>query len=130
MELLGRIATYYYAPLIKVIRVALPPGILERSQSRLRLNRENIPPGGEEFLGSQAAREILKILQSQPDGDYSFQYLKRQVRGFDRGKKLLLDRNWVESYFKLTQSKPQTQLAVTLVDHGREFSLTKRQREF
>ncbi|MFM7560293.1 primosomal protein N' [Cylindrospermopsis raciborskii] len=128
-ELLGRIATYYYTPLIKVIRVALPPGILERSQSRLRLKSENIPPGGEEFLRSQAAREILKILQSQPDGDYSFQYLKRQVRGFDRGKKQLLDRNWVESYFKLTQSKPHTQLAVTLVDPGRELNLTKRQRE-
>ncbi|TAF07875.1 MAG: primosomal protein N' [Nostocales cyanobacterium] len=128
-ELLNRIAAYYYTPLIKVIRVALPPGLLGRSQSRLRLKPENIPNGAAEFLRSQAAREILKILQSQPDGDYTFQYLKRQVKGFYGAKKQLIDRNWAESYVKFIQSKPQMKLAVTLVDHGRYMNLTKRQQE-
>lgn len=128
-ELLNRIALYYYTPLIKVIRVALPSGLLGRSQNRLRLKPENIPNGAAEFLRSQAAKEILKILQSQPDGDYTFQYLKRQVKGFYSAKKQLIDRNWAESYCKFTQSKPQTKLAVTLVNHGRYMNLTKRQQE-
>ncbi|MEH2201440.1 primosomal protein N' [Nostoc sp.] len=38
-ELLNRVAAYYYTPLIQVIRVALPPGLLGRSQRRLRLVR-------------------------------------------------------------------------------------------
>ena len=35
-DLLNRVAEYYYTPLIQVIRVALPPGLLGRSR-RLRL---------------------------------------------------------------------------------------------
>ncbi|MFN6466000.1 MAG: primosomal protein N' [Nostoc sp. DedVER02] len=38
-ELLNRVAAYYYTPLIQVIRVALPPGLLGRSQRRIRLVR-------------------------------------------------------------------------------------------
>ncbi|MFN7415591.1 MAG: primosomal protein N' [Dolichospermum sp.] len=114
--LLNRVASYYYTPLIQVIRVALPPGLLGKSQRRLRLKPENIPHGAEVFLRSKAAQEILKILQSQPDGDYSFKYLKRQVQGFDWGKKQLLDRNWVEIYLELPrQSKPKLQKVVTLI---------------
>ncbi|MTJ46647.1 primosomal protein N' [Dolichospermum sp. UHCC 0259] len=128
--LLNRVASYYYTPLIQVIRVALPPGLLGKSQRRLRLKPENIPHGAGVFLRSKAAQEILKILQSQPNGDYSFKYLKRQVQGFDWGKKQLLDRNWVEIYLELPrQSKPQTKQAVTLVDDGLYMDLTKRQRE-
>ena len=128
--LLNRVASYYYTPLIQVIRVALPPGLLGKSQRRLRLKPESIPHGADVFLRSKAAQEILKILQSQPDGDYSFKYLKRQVQGFDWGKKQLLDRNWVEIYLELPrQSKPQTKQAVTLVDDGLYMNLTKRQRE-
>ncbi|MTJ11171.1 primosomal protein N' [Anabaena sp. UHCC 0187] len=128
--LLNRVASYYYTPLIQVIRVALPPSLLRKSQRRLRLRPENIPHGAEEFLRSKAAREILKILQSQPDGDYSFKYLKRQVQGFDWGKKQLLDRKWAEIYLELPRrSKPQTKQAVTLVDKGLYMNLNKRQYE-
>jgi len=128
--LLNRVASYYYTPLIQVIRVALPPGLLGKSQRCLRLKPENIPHGGDVFLRSKAAQEILKILQSQPDGEYSFKYLKRQVQGFDWGKKQLLDRNWVEIYLELPRhSKPKLQKAVTLVDDGLYMDLTKRQRE-
>ncbi|MGI0490053.1 hypothetical protein ACN4EK_32035, partial [Pantanalinema rosaneae CENA516] len=35
--LLHRVAAYYYTPLIQVVRVALPPGLLARSQRRVRL---------------------------------------------------------------------------------------------
>ncbi|BAY08330.1 primosomal protein N' [Calothrix sp. NIES-2098] len=129
-ELLNRVSTYYYTPLIQAIRVALPPGLLGRSQSRLRLKPENIPHGAEEFLNSTAARQILKILQSQATGDYSCKFLKRQVKGFNWGKKKLLERGWVESYIELPRySRPQTKTAVTLVDDGLHLDLNKRQRE-
>jgi primosomal protein N' (replication factor Y) len=129
-ELLNRIAAYYYTPLIQVIRVALPPGLLGRSQRRLRLKPENIPNGAENFLRSTAALQILKILQSQQDGDYSLKYLKRQVKGFDWGKKQLLERGWAENYLELPRySKPQTKLAVMLVNNGLYTKLNKRQQE-
>ncbi|MBN4004198.1 primosomal protein N' [Nostoc sp. LPT] len=128
--LLERVSQYYYTQLIQVIRMALPPGLLGRSQHRIRLKRENIPNGAVEFLGSTAARQILKILQSQVDGDYSFKFLKRQVQGFDYGKKQLLDRNWAESYVELLRySQPQTKPVVTLVADGSYIDLNKRQRE-
>ncbi|MEH1874557.1 primosomal protein N' [Nostoc sp.] len=128
--LLERVSEYYYTQLIQVIRMALPPGLLGRSQHRIRLKRENIPNGAIEFLGSTAARQILKILQSQVDGDYSFKFLKRQVQGFDYGKKQLLKRNWAETYVELLRhSQPQTKPVVTLVADGSYIDLNKRQRE-
>ncbi|MEM8613949.1 MAG: primosomal protein N', partial [Cyanobacteria bacterium P01_H01_bin.105] len=36
-KLLEQVAHYYQAPLIQVIRTALPPGLLGRSQRRIRL---------------------------------------------------------------------------------------------
>ncbi|MEH2402033.1 primosomal protein N' [Nostoc sp.] len=128
--LLERVSKYYYTQLIQVIRIALPPGLLGRSQHRIRLKRENIPNGAIQFLGSAAARQILKILQSQVDGDYSFKFLKRQIQGFDYGKKQLLERNWAESYVELLRySQPQTKPVVTLVADGSYIDLNKRQRE-
>ena len=128
-ELLHRIAAYYYTPLIQVIRMGLPPGLLGRSQHRLRLKSKDIPNGADEFLNG-AARQILKILQSQADGDYSIQFLKRQVKGFDWGKRQLLQSGWVESYVQLPRySRPQTKPVVTLIVSAPPMDLSKRQRE-
>ena len=128
-QLLEKVSHYYYTPLIQVIRTALPPGLLGRSQSRLRLKRENIPNGANEFL-SLPAREIIKILQSQADGDYSFKFLRRQIKGFDRAKKQLIQRGWVETYIELPRySRPQTKPMVTLTVSVPPIDLSKRQRE-
>jgi primosomal protein N' (replication factor Y) len=128
-ELLHQIAAYYYTPLIQVIRVALPPGLLGRSQRRLRLKSKNIPNDAEKLL-STAARQILKILQSQVDGDYSVQFLKRQVKGFEWGKKQLLQGGWVENYLELPRySRPQTKPVVTLIVSVPPVDLSKRQQE-
>ncbi|MBW4433236.1 MAG: primosomal protein N' [Pelatocladus maniniholoensis HA4357-MV3] len=128
-QLLERVSDYYYTPFIQVIRTALPPGLLGRSHSRLRLKRENIPYGADEFL-SLPARELLKILQSQAEGDYSFKFLRRQIKGFDRAKKQLIQRSWVETYMELPKySKPQTKLIVTLTVSVPPIDLSKRQRE-
>lgn len=127
-ELLNRVAEYYYTPLIQVVRVALPPGLLGRSQRRIRLIGE-IKRSSCAFL-SPTACQILELLQAQSSGDYSFTYLQRQVRAASRGLRELLRASLVESYLeppKLT--RPKLQKVVTLVGTGFERDVTTRQRE-
>jgi len=158
-ELLNTVAQYYYTPLIQVIRVALPPGLLGRSQRRIRLKQgagggsgsplgmegrgeqrsrgaeeqvnpsSKIPSGADAFL-SPTARQILGLLQAQPDGDYSFVYLQRQVRAANRGLRELLRASLVESYLEPPRlTRPKLQQAVTLVGTSFERDITPRQRE-
>jgi primosomal protein N' (replication factor Y) len=127
--LLNRVAEYYYTPLMQVIRGALPPGLLGRSQRRIRLIRET-KRGVDAFL-SPTARQILELLQAQGAGDYSFVYLQRQVRGANRGLRELLRVSLVESYLEPPRNtRPKLQKAVTLVGTGFERDVTTtRQRE-
>ena len=128
-ELLQQVAEYYYTSLIQVIKVALPPGLLGRSQRRIRLKVENIPLGAETFLPTTAA-QVLQLLQAQSKGDYSVKYLKSQIKGANWGVEQLLKRGWVESYLELPRySKPQTKQAVTLVGDVLSPELNKRQQE-
>ncbi|MGQ4649492.1 primosomal protein N' [Lyngbya aestuarii] len=128
-HLLKVISRYYYTPLITVIRGALPPGLLRRSQRRIRLQPSVIPEGSEAFI-SPTARQLLQLLVSQSEGDYSFSYLQRQVRGAARGLQELLKRGWVESYLEHPKpSRPKLQKAVTLVADISRADLTERQRE-
>ncbi len=130
-QLLNRVAQYYYTQLIQVIRVALPPGLLGRSQRRIRIvptARKN-PQAADPFL-SPAARQILGLLQAQPEGDYSWQYLQRQVKAARFGLRELLRRRWVESYLEPPKpQRPKLQKAVTLVVNNFETDLTERQQE-
>ncbi|OWY68549.1 primosomal protein N' [cyanobacterium TDX16] len=127
-ELLNRVATYYYTPLIAAIRVALPPGLLGRSQRRIKLIGE-IKPGVDAFF-TPAAKEILALLQAQPNKDYSFVYLQRQVRNAYRGVRELLRMSLVESYLEPPRlTRPKLQKAVTLVSTGLERDITSRQQE-
>jgi primosomal protein N' (replication factor Y) len=126
-ELLFKIADYYYTPLIQVIKVALPPGLLARSQRRIKLicNPDNINI----FLG-HAAKQILELLQSQPEGDYSWQYLQKQVKNAQRGLRELLNHHLVESYLTTANTqRPKLQKAVILTAEIIANDLTDRQRE-
>ena len=128
---LHQVAQYYQTPLMQVIRVALPPGLLGRSQRRVRLKPEVIPAEAELFL-QPAAQKILELLRSQKQGNYSWQYLQRQVMGAGRGLKDLIQRQWVESYLEPpTAVKPKQRQAVTLVAHPIDaaIALTPRQSE-
>jgi primosomal protein N' (replication factor Y) len=128
-QLLERVAQYYCTPLISVIRVALPPGLLARSQRRIRLKPEKRAKAPDPFVHA-TARQILALLEAQPEGDYSFAYLQRQVRGASRGVKELLKRGWVDSYLEYPKpSRPKLRQAVTLVAGMFLFDLTGRQRE-
>ena len=128
-ELLGKIAEYYCTDLMSAIRIALPPGLLGRSQRRVRLNREALPPGAENFC-SLYARKVLTLLQNQKDGDYSVNYLRNQVKGAGRGIRELSKRGWIENYLEAPKRvKPKLRTAITLVSNSWLNDLTARQKE-
>ncbi|MGL5796145.1 MAG: replication restart helicase PriA, partial [Waterburya sp.] len=128
-QLLRKIAEYYGTDLIEAIRVALPPGVLGRSQRRIKLNTTAIPPGAEAFC-SPVAGQILKLLKQQKDGDYSVNYLKNQIKGANRGIRELSKRGWIENYLEPPKrAKPKLKTAVTLVAEDFLNDLTTRQRE-
>jgi primosomal protein N' (replication factor Y) (superfamily II helicase) len=128
-QLLETIAEYYYTDLMAVIKSALPPGLLGRSQRRFRLVQKEIPNGAEAFC-SPTAQQILQLLKSQKDGDYSAQYLQRQIRNAHRGIRELTKRGWIESYLEPPKTnRPKLQKAVTLIVESFPIELTQRQRE-
>lgn len=128
-ELLQRLADYYLTDLMSAIRVALPPGLLGRSQRRIRLVSEALPQGVEVFC-SAVGKRILELLQASPDGHYSINYLRSQVKGADRGIRELSKRGWVESYLESPRRvQAKLQKAVTLVAEEFVDDLTSRQRE-
>ncbi|MEH2065816.1 MAG: primosomal protein N' [Nostoc sp.] len=136
-ELLNRVAAYYYTPLIQVIRVALPPGLLGRSQRRIRLVRGEgtgkssyllASPNPSAFL-TATARQVWELLQGQPAGDYSFAYIQQKVKSAYRGIRELLRFGLVESYLEPPRlTRPKLQKAVTLTATIDD-ELTTRQRE-
>lgn len=124
--LLQQVAAYYCTPLMQVIRTALPPGLLGRSQRRIRLSTAS--PNGAPSLQPPAQR-ILELLQAQRHGDYSWHYLQRQVRGANRGLRDLIQQGWVESYLEPPAPvQPKRQQAVTLTESF-NVDLSPRQRE-
>jgi primosomal protein N' (replication factor Y) len=128
-QLLDRVADYYRTELMSVIRMALPPGLLGRSQRRIRLKIEELPSGAELFL-SLPGREILQLLQNQPTHNYSYVHLQRQVRGCQRGIRELTKRGWIESYLEDPKNiRAKQQEVVTLLTQNSEIKLTPRQQE-
>jgi primosomal protein N' (replication factor Y) len=128
-QLLDRVADYYRTELMSVIRMALPPGLLGRSQRRIRLKIEELPSGAELFL-SLPGREILQLLQNQPTHNYSYVHLQRQVRGCQRGIRELSKRGWIESYLEDPKNiRAKQQEVVTLLTQNSEIKLTPRQQE-
>jgi len=127
-QLLAKIADYYSTDLISAIRVALPPGLLGKSQRRVRLCPD-VPPGAENFC-SLAAGSVLRLLQSQKDGNYSVNYLRNQVKGASRGIRELSKRGWIESYLEPPKRiKPKLKTAVTLATNSFLEDVTSRQQE-
>ncbi len=127
-SLLERVAQYYLTPLMAVIRVALPPGLLQRSQRRIRLTLPSQPEGAMVELSS-AAQQLVVLLQKSPQQDYTWTYLRHHVKGAQRGLRELQQRQWVESYLQPRRSaKPKRQRVVTLLATP-EVALTPRQQD-
>jgi primosomal protein N' (replication factor Y) (superfamily II helicase) len=123
---LGQIADYYYTPLIQVIKVALPPGLLTRSHRRIRVNNPNL---GSELTLSPTAKKILKLLDSQSDKNHSWQHIQKQIPQSKKGLAELLNHQLVESYLESGKTqKPKLQKAVVLTSDAAATDLTDRQR--
>ena len=124
--LLEQVAQYYHTALMAVIRVALPPGLLQRSQRRIRLKALPEPS----LKLSPAAEQLLTLLQQSPQQDYTWTYLRRQVKGAQRGLRELRQQGWIESYLQPQQpQQPKRQQAVTLLAMSAATELTARQQE-
>ncbi|WP_404784583.1 primosomal protein N' [Altericista sp. CCNU0014] len=125
--LLERVADYYYTPLMTAIRVALPPGLLQRSQRRVRLLRS-------EMLDlktlSVPARQIVQSLQGSATRDYAWSYIQQRVEGAAKGLRELKQLGWVEMTLQppAHSTQPKRQQKVTLLNQDGE-DLTPRQRE-
>ncbi|HEY9906937.1 MAG TPA: primosomal protein N' [Thermosynechococcaceae cyanobacterium] len=125
-ELLNRVAAYYYTPLMGVVRAALPPGLLARSQRRVRLVRSEAVEG----RAGESAAQILHLLQASKAGDYSWQHLQRQVQGASRGIHELLRLGLVENYLvPPSPVRPKQKQAVTLVLNPLPVDLTPKQQD-
>jgi len=125
--LLERTAHYYQVPLMQVLKVALPPGLLGRSQRRVRLclpsppHPEHLPP---------EARTVLDQLAQSARGDLSWRQVQRLSGNPRRGLAVLQAGGWVETY--LVPPKPlkaKQRQAVTVVQPAGSPDLTPRQRE-
>ncbi|MEO0373794.1 MAG: primosomal protein N', partial [Cyanobacteria bacterium P01_A01_bin.17] len=125
-SLLERVAQYYHAPLMAVIRVALPPGLLMRSQRRIRLN-PSVPVVPQTL--TPAAQKLIEILHQSPNQDYTWTYLQRQVKGANQGLRELRQRGYVESYVQSqSHAQPKRQQVVTLLSNTVP-DLSPRQQE-
>ncbi|MEN9230216.1 MAG: primosomal protein N' [Thermostichus sp. DG02_5_bins_236] len=115
--LLQRVADYYLTPLAQVVRTILPPGLLNRSQRRIRLLAPtNRDPGS----CSAAAQKLLQILRSR-GGDLSWRYLQQQVPNATAALRELQQQGWVESRWQEQRGgKPKTQQAASLADPSPE----------
>jgi primosomal protein N' (replication factor Y) (superfamily II helicase) len=129
-QVLEKVADYYCTPLVAAVKVALPPGLLDKSQRRIRLNPDiTLPSGADTFL-NPPARKILSILQSQAEGDYSYNYLQRQVKNLASGIRDLTRRKWVISYLEHPKPiRPKLRQSATLVTDTLPLDLTSRQTE-
>lgn len=128
-QLLARVADYYRTPLATVVRCALPPGLLGRSQRRFRLVAGQEFPTETLVKCSQKAKEILNLLQASKSRDYSARYLRQKVEQAPRGWQELLALGWIESYLEPPQPpRPKRRNAVLWVADPTD-KLTPRQRE-
>lgn len=128
-QLLEKISLYYQTPLIQVIKTALPPGLLGKSQRRIRLISAEISADEELLFLSPKARQVLSLLKASSKGDYTWNYIQQQIPGARRPIHDLIKRGLVESYLEPpTPPQPKMKPAITLVaDFIPE--LTSRQRE-
>jgi primosomal protein N' (replication factor Y) (superfamily II helicase) len=123
---LEQIADYYYTPLIQVIKVALPPGLLTRSHRRIR---SIVFDSNSDIFLSDIAKQILHLLNIQSARNYSWQHIQKQIPQARRGLKELLDKKLVESYLESGKTQqPKLQRAVILTADVFGDDLTDRQR--
>ncbi|PSN77201.1 primosomal protein N', partial [filamentous cyanobacterium CCP4] len=127
--LLQRVAHHYQVPIIQVLKTALPPGLLAKSQRRLRLRCDR-PNNSLPNSSSTGLKDLLDDLQRSPASDYTWLYLQRRGHSY-RTMQQLIQLGWAESYLAPPQPpQAKKRQAVTLVGGDTLPSdLTPRQQE-
>lgn len=125
--LLRQVADYYCTPLMQVIRVALPPGLLRRSQRRIR---QVTAPSLQNSPQTTPAQHLLAALAQSKTRDLTWQFLQQRVRGAASGLRELQQSGLVESYLAMPSPvRPKLQQAVTLTTTLGQAPLSPRQQE-
>ncbi|AFY39427.1 replication restart DNA helicase PriA [[Leptolyngbya] sp. PCC 7376] len=126
-QLLLQVADYYQADTMAVIKAALPPGLLRRSQTRIRLRQTSFTTKERQAL-SPAATAILDRLEQGSAAGYTTKYLKRQIKAAQIGIQELRKYGLIEQYLQTPPStKVQHRKSVSVLSHQSE--LSKRQQE-
>ncbi|MCX5965110.1 MAG: primosomal protein N' [Cyanobacteria bacterium] len=114
--LLSQVAKYYQTPLMQVVRAALPPGLLSRSQRRLKLRSDQNHNLNSNLAVSLEAQKVLDLLSESKTGDYSWRFLQQKVKGLGKIVQELVRSGLVDSYLQPPQTvRPKQQQAATLV---------------
>ena len=114
-NLLDQVSCYYQTSLMQVVRVALPPGLLSRSQRRLK--RRDLKLGLPNlFTLSPTAQKVLDLLSESKTGDYSWRFVQQKVRGVNAAVQELTKLGLVESYLQPPETvRPKQQRSVTWI---------------
>ena len=114
-NLLNQVACYYQTSLMQVVRVALPSGLLSRSQRRLRRqDRASVLPTSVTL--SSTAQKVFDLLSESKTGDYSWRFIRQKVRGVNAAVQELTKLGLVESYLQPPETiRPKQQRSVTWV---------------
>jgi primosomal protein N' (replication factor Y) (superfamily II helicase) len=127
--LLSQVAKYYQTPLMQVVRAALPPGLLSRSQRRLKLRSDQNNTLTSNLAVSLEAQKVLDLLSESKTGDYSWRFLQQKVKGLGKIVQELVRSGLVDSYLQPPQTvRPKQQQAATLVGEVDD-QLNDRHRE-
>ncbi len=114
-NLLHQVADYYQTTLMQVVRVALPAGLLSRSQRRLKLRDLDAVDLSRVHL-SETAHQLLEILSQSKTGDYSWRFVQQKVRACSRGVQELVSLGLVEAYLQPPEPvRPKQQRSVTWI---------------
>jgi primosomal protein N' (replication factor Y) (superfamily II helicase) len=128
-ELLERSAQYYFTDLINVVRVALPPKLLGKSQRRVRLLRQNIPDDSDNDC-TISQMEVIKLLKQSKTGDYTYNFINQKVKNARNAIKGLVTKQWVEIYLQPpSKATPKLIKVVTFLGENEDNQLSQKQRD-
>ena len=122
--LLYQVAEYYQTPLMQVVRAALPPGLLSRSQRRLKLrlsqnsdlNNSLNNSLNSNITVSSEAQKVLDLLSESKTGDYSWRFVQQKIKNLGKLVQELVRSGLVDSYLQPPQMvRPKQQQAAILV---------------
>lgn len=128
-ELLERSAQYYLTDLINVVRVALPPKLLGKSQRRVRLLKDNIPDNSEDDCTINQL-EVIKLLKQSKTGDYTYSFINQKVKNARNAIKGLVTKQWLEIYLQPpSKATPKMTKVVTFLGENENSQLSQKQRD-